>query len=90
VYQFNWKPSPEFVSKVRAQHTIIGGYELVAYDLPPDRGTPQIVGWELYGPGPALLDYAAANSFEEAKLAAEQRLIQMHASMKSRRPAAPG
>jgi hypothetical protein len=36
-----------------------------------------------------LLDYAAANSFKEAKLAAEQRLIQMHGAMKSRRPAAP-
>jgi hypothetical protein len=77
VFQFNWKPSSEFLSKVLAHHTMIGGYELVAYDVPPDRDTPRIVGWELFGPGPALLEHGAADTFEQAKLDAERRLLEI-------------
>ena len=31
---FPWKPDPEFGSGNRAEHAILGGYELVAFDLP--------------------------------------------------------
>jgi hypothetical protein len=86
VTAFHWKPSPEFDVALRAQHTVIGGFELVAYDLPPNRGTTRIVGWELYGPGAKLLAYALAASLEDAKSAVERRFLQMGRALKTAAP----
>jgi hypothetical protein len=72
---FPWKPDPEFTSANRAEHAhaIIGGYELVAFDLPSTLpGVPHI-GWELFT-GPdlhKLVDKGDAPTFEAAKAAAE-------------------
>jgi hypothetical protein len=69
-----WRPDPEFASANRAEHAIIGGFELIAYDLPETRkGEPRIVGWELFT-GPDLhdlIDKGDAETFEAAKAAAE-------------------
>ena len=71
---FPWKPDPEFRSANRAEHAIIGGYELVAFDLPSTlSGVPQIIGWELFT-GPDLRELVAkgdAPTFEAAKAATE-------------------
>ena len=71
---FPWKPDPEFGSANRAEHAIIGGYELVAFDLPSTvPGVPHIIGWELFT-GPdlhKLVDRGDAVTFEAAKAAAE-------------------
>ena len=71
---FPWKPDPEFGSANRAEHAIIGGYELVAFDLPSTLpGVPHIIGWELFT-GPdlhELVDKGDAPTFEAAKSAAE-------------------
>jgi hypothetical protein len=53
---------------------ILGGYELVAFDLPSAlAGAPHIIGWELFT-GPdlhELVDKGDAETFETAKSAAE-------------------
>jgi hypothetical protein len=71
---FPWKPDPEFGSAERAEHALIGGYELVAFDIPATpTGEPRIIGWELFG-GPdlfSLVEEGDAGSFEAAKSAAE-------------------
>jgi hypothetical protein len=71
--EIHWKPEPEFWSATRAEHARVGAYELVAFDLPPHRGEPRIIGWELFT-GPDLNDLVAkgdAATFEAAKVAAE-------------------
>jgi hypothetical protein len=71
---FPWKPDPEFGSANRAEHAILGDYELVAFDLPSTlSGVPHIIGWELFtGPDPhKLVDKGDAPTFEAAKAAAE-------------------
>ncbi len=69
-----WRPDPEFWHANRAEHAIIGGFELIAYDLPGSRqGEPRVVGWELFT-GPdlhTLVDQGDTETFEEAKAAAE-------------------
>jgi hypothetical protein len=71
---FPWKPDPEFWSATRAEHTVVHGYELVAFDLPPTpKDERRIIGWELFT-GPDLGELMAkgdAGSFEAAKAAAE-------------------
>jgi hypothetical protein len=69
-----WSRDPEMPS--HAEHACVGGYELIAFDLPsPDR-EPWIVGWELLG-GPDLqtsLDKGVGETFDDAKTAAEAAL----------------
>jgi hypothetical protein len=68
-----WIPDASFSSADRAEHALIGGHELVAFDLPPHQRFPRQIGWELFA-GPKLQDLVAtgeANSFDDAKLAAE-------------------
>jgi hypothetical protein len=71
---FPWKPDPEFWSATRAEHAILGGCELVAFDIPATpAGGPRIIGWELFT-GADFFDLVAkgdAGSFEAAKSAAE-------------------
>jgi hypothetical protein len=70
---FPWKPDPEFGNAKRAEHAIINGYELVAYDMPASTSVPAIIGWELFT-GPDLFDLVAkgdAETFEAAKSAVE-------------------
>jgi len=43
MFQFNWKPSREFVSEVRTHHTMIGGYELVRGNLASPAGRAKVV-----------------------------------------------
>ncbi len=72
-----WQPDPGFSNADRAEHAIIGGFELIAYDLPETpKGAPHVVGWELFT-GPDLQDLVArgdAETFDAAKAAAEEAL----------------
>ncbi len=68
-----WQPDPEFLNADRAEHAIIGGFELIAYDLPETPWSPRTLGWELFT-GPDLhdlVDQGNAETFEAAKAAAE-------------------
>jgi hypothetical protein len=70
---FPWKPDPEFGSANRAEHAVIGDYELVAFDLPSTLPGVPLIGWELFT-GPdlrELVDKGDAPTFEAAKSAAE-------------------
>jgi hypothetical protein len=84
---FPWKPDPEFWSANRAEHVIIGGYELVAFDLPSTLpGVPHIIGWELFT-GPdlhKLVDKGDAPTFEAAKAAAEAAYLAREANRSTR------
>ena len=71
--ELNWTPDLEWRSANRAEHAIVGLYELLAFDLPPGDSHPREIGWEVYT-GPKLLDQVAsglAESFDEAKSKAE-------------------
>jgi len=71
-----WHPDPEFWSANRAEHRLVDGYELVAFDLPTMNGFPAEIGWELFG-GPdcsALIATGQAATFDAAKAAAEAAL----------------
>lgn len=68
-----WTRDPEFWSVPCAEHALVDGYELVAFDIPADARHPRDIGWEVFT-GPKLLDRVAngtALSFENAKRAAE-------------------
>jgi hypothetical protein len=46
-----WTRDPQFWSAERAEHAVVGNYEIVAFDLPPTAGFPtRDIGWELFGP----------------------------------------
>ena len=46
-----WRRDPEFASAARAEHAFVEGYELVAFDIPPDKpGQKRIIGWEVWPP----------------------------------------
>jgi hypothetical protein len=65
---------PEFIGANRAERTLIGDYELVVFDLPADRAGPAVISWELFGPPrhQELIAHGEAQTFEDAKLAAER------------------
>ena len=46
----------------------------MVFDLPADRASTAVIGWELFGPPrhEELIDYGDAKSFEDAKAAAER------------------
>ncbi|WP_316184796.1 hypothetical protein [Bradyrhizobium sp. SZCCHNRI1003] len=71
-----WHPDPEFWSANRAEHRLVDGYELVAFDLPAANGFPAEIGWELFGgpDGSALIATGQAATFDAAKAAAEAAL----------------
>jgi hypothetical protein len=64
-----WVPDPEWPTANRAEHAIVGEYELVAYDLPDNGVAPRLIGWEIFT-GPKFMTPVAsdvAESFEAAK-----------------------
>jgi hypothetical protein len=49
--QIVWKRDPEFSSATKAEHAFVEGYELVAFDIPPDNpGAERVIGWEVWLP----------------------------------------
>ncbi len=72
-----WQPDPGFPNANRAEHAIIGGFELIAYELPAAPSvSPRVIGWELFT-GPDLHNLVArgdAETFDAAKAAAEEAL----------------
>ena len=52
---------------------MVGDYELLVFDLPADRGGA-VIGWELFGPPrrEELIDHGDAQTFDDAKAAAER------------------
>jgi hypothetical protein len=68
-----WEREPEFTTANRAERCRVGGYELVAFDLPADRAGPRIIGWEVFGPPrrQRLLARGDSKTFDDAKAAAE-------------------
>jgi hypothetical protein len=46
----------------------------VVFDLPADRAGPAVISWELFGPPrhQELIAHGEAQTFEDAKLAAER------------------
>jgi hypothetical protein len=73
---------PEFIGANRAERTLIGDYELVVFDLPADRAGPAVISWELFGPPrhQELIAHGEAQTFEDAKLAAERAFDKLRAS----------
>jgi hypothetical protein len=68
-----WSSDPEWWSANRAEHAVVGHFELVAFDLPESDKHPRKIGWEVFT-GPKLLDLVAsgtAASFDEAQKQAE-------------------
>jgi hypothetical protein len=68
-----WKPDPGRSSANRAEHAVVGAYELMAYDLPADSMGPRLIGWEIFT-GPKYDKQVAIGetaTFNEAKEAAE-------------------
>jgi hypothetical protein len=57
----------------RAEHRVVDGHELVAFDLPAANGFPAEIGWELFGgpDGSTLIATGQAATFDAAKGAAE-------------------
>src|SRR5215831_17838793 len=48
--EVTWQTDPEFIGADHAERACIGDYELVVFDLPADRASPAVIGWELFGP----------------------------------------
>jgi hypothetical protein len=71
--EVTWQRDPEFIGANRAERACIGDYELLVFDLPDHRAGPAVIGWELFGPPrhQELIDYGDAQTFEDAKAAAE-------------------
>jgi hypothetical protein len=64
---------PEFIGANHAEHAMVGGYELLVFDLPADRAGPAVIVWELFGPPrrQELIDHGEVETFDDAKAAAE-------------------
>ena len=46
-----WRRDRDFFSATRAERAFVDGYELVAFDIPPDApGQQRIIGWEVWLP----------------------------------------
>jgi hypothetical protein len=69
-----WQTDSEFIGAIHAEHAIVGDYELMVFDLPADPAGPAVIGWELFGPPrhQELIDHGEAQTFEDAKAAAER------------------
>jgi hypothetical protein len=70
---FEWKHDPDFAEASQAEHAHVGGYELIAYELPSGPDQDHLIGWELFT-GPdlhELVGHGEAETFEQAKAAAE-------------------
>src|SRR6516162_7937793 len=48
--EVTWQRDPEFSRANRAEHALVGDYELIAFDLPATLAGPAVIGWELFGP----------------------------------------
>ena len=72
--EVTWHRDPEFIGANRAERAMVGDYELVVFDLPADRAGPAVISWELFGPPrhQELIAHGEAQTFEDAKLAAER------------------
>jgi hypothetical protein len=64
----------EFIGANHAERACIGDYELLVFDLPADRASPAVIGWELFVPprNQELIDHGEAQTFDDAKAAAER------------------
>jgi hypothetical protein len=73
-----WIPDTEFWSARRAEHAFVGGYELIAFDLPATAHDPAEIGFELFGPPDygTLIATGRAETFDLARAAAEVALGQ--------------
>jgi hypothetical protein len=74
----HWMPDSEFWSAKRAEHAFVGGYELIAFDLPATARDPAEIGFEVFGPPDygTLIATGRAETFERARAAAEIALGQ--------------
>lgn len=96
--EINQKPSPESPntlalpivwhklafpwSTTTAERAIVGSYELMAFDAPPDGPHPRNIGWALHT-GPGFKTHVAggpAANFEAAKAAAEAEVRRIEAA----------
>jgi hypothetical protein len=71
--EVSWQEEPEFIGADHAERALIGDYELMVFDLPADPAGPAVIGWELFGPPchQELIDHGDAQTFDDAKAAAE-------------------
>ena len=67
--EVTWQRDPEFSRANRAEHALVGDYELIAFDLPATLAGPAVIGWELFGPPrhQELIAHGEAQTFGEAK-----------------------
>jgi len=42
--EVTWQEEPEFIGANRAEHAMVGDYELLVFDLPADRAGPAVIG----------------------------------------------
>jgi hypothetical protein len=72
--EVTWETDSEFIGANHAEHAMVGDYELLVFDLPADRAGPAVIGWELFGPPrhQELIDHGEAQTFDDAKAAAER------------------
>ena len=72
--EVTWQRDPEFSRANRAEHALVGDYELIAFDLPATLAGPAVIGWELFGPPrhQELIAHGEAQTFDAAKAAAER------------------
>ena len=71
--EVTWQRDPEFTRANRAEHALVGDYELIAFDLPATLAGAAVIGWELFGPPrhQELIARGEAETFGDAKAAAE-------------------
>ena len=72
--EVTWQTDSEFIGANRAEHAMVGDYELLVFDLPADRAGAAVIGWELFGPPrrEELIDHGEAQTFDDAKAAVER------------------
>lgn len=78
-----WHKLAYMWSTTTAERAIVGSYELMAFDAPPDGAHPRTIGWGL-NTGPQFMTHVAggpAASFEAAKDAAEAEVRKLLANV---------
>ena len=71
-----WKPDQEFSLHLPAEQAIVGDFKLVVFRVAADQLGPEEIIWEVFGPPrwQLFLETGRADSFDAAKIAAEQAL----------------
>jgi hypothetical protein len=77
--EVTWQEDPEFIGANHAERAHIGDYELLVFDLPADRASAAVIGWELFGPPrhQELIDHGDEQTFDDAKAAAERAFAKL-------------